>query len=194
MENVKPEPKDFARIFTPRQVQFLEERPKHRTHNAAARAIGINPDTVHVWTSPKRKNGDLFREVLTGLVNEIDVAYLEFDKERHIEEFIIPHSLKRIGEVVTQPIDEDTKTQKAQLIVNTALKVITGRGMLQPEGQTIVAINVMAARAIKENREYKPNWMAPAITVGEQVIESPQSDLRNDLLSEGFSPVLLSEN
>jgi hypothetical protein len=158
MESQQPDPQEFDRStehFTVNQLQFLAERPKHKTHTAAAKAVGIKPDTVHVWTS--RTPG--FREILDDLVNKMDSALENFDEDQYMKDFVIPQSLQRVGEVIGMPITPGTSIDRARLIVNTSIKVLQGVGKLQPEGATVLSINVMAANSIKANRSYRPNWM-----------------------------------
>lgn len=150
-----PDPKEYGKIFTASQLKFIEELPKHKTKAAACKAVGINTNTVHVWT----KRNEQFKVVYQDLINRIEQLDYSFDEDVYMREHVIPNSLLRIGEVVEQVITPDMSIQRQKLIVDTALKVAQGRGYLAPEGAVIVQISELAAEAIRANTEYKPPWM-----------------------------------
>jgi len=158
--------KNLSTFLTQKQLLFLNERPKYGSDRQCAIAVKLHPNTVAVW----RTRSNEFTEAHDLVRSEIKNGFAEFDKEKFFEERIIPESIRRIAEIVGQPITDGMNAQRMGKIGDTAIKVLGGRGYLRPETEAVFNIGIVAAEAIKENREYVPVWMKP------KILEEPDAE------------------
>lgn len=149
-----PDPADYGKLFTKKMLMFIEELPKHKTKKAACDAIGIASDTVHVWCG----RSQAFKIVYEDLMSRMDEIDISFNRDAYMHDVVLPNSLLRIGEIVTQPITPSTSLERQKLIANVALKVAQGRGYLDSGGGITIKISELAAEA-NRTRAYKPAWM-----------------------------------
>tara|TARA_R100000808_G_scaffold3870_5_gene13222 strand:- start:329 stop:883 length:555 start_codon:yes stop_codon:yes gene_type:complete len=170
MMSVNNKLKNLSTFLTQKQIRFLNERPKYTSDKKCAVAVELHPKTVGVW----RTRSEQFAEAHDLVRSEIKNGYAEFDKEKFFEERIIPESIKRVAEIVGQPITDGMNAQRMGKIGDTAIKVLGGRGYLKPETEAVFNIGIVAAEAIKENREYVPVWMKQESTEQSEVSQPDQ--------------------
>ena len=171
MNPVNNQLKNLSTLLTQKQIEFLNDRPKYSSDKKCAVALELHPKTISVW----RSRSEQFTEAHDLIRSEMNNSFADFDKEKFFEERIIPSAIKRVAEIVGQPITDGMNAQRMGKIGDTAIKVLGGRGYIKPETETGFNIGIVAAEAIKENREYVPVWMKQESIEQSDVLPTDQS-------------------
>lgn len=160
--------------LTEKQAEFLRLRPDYPTDTACARAMGLQPITVRSWRSnQERARNVLFRTKHDRLLNQIKAAKDDFDKNEWMEEKLVPKSLRRYDEVLSQPITGKTPDSRVRAIITTATEVLKGTGHLSPESRSDTNIVNVVQNFINEGGQYQAPWQRKAQTSDGHDVESP---------------------
>lgn len=152
---------DFKSLL-PTQRVFLIERPGHTSDAQCARALELQPDTVHGW---KRKY-PAFKAAYAMMekAQERQVqAVTEFDRDAYIEEHLVDDALKRLAEIVSIQIDDLTDAATIAQVRQAATTILHDRGILVDSDMDPQRATVIIQQYIDEGKKYAPAWKGKVV-------------------------------
>lgn len=151
--------------FSDLQMEWLAIRHKHRSDAQAARAMDLQPKSVNAW----KRNTPGFREAAEQAIEhrrQEQEALATFDRDKFIEENLLDAALRRLHEIVSIHINDDTDAATIAQVRQAATTILHDRGVLADDEADPQRATVVIQQYIDEGQAYRPSW---------RVVQEPDS-------------------